>query len=193
MKTSIYLPDDLAEQVRAFRIPMSEVAQAALRQAVADAEALAQAKAQIGPDVQAAVTRLSGILADEERTREEVRATGRTVGVLWARDYATPHELKEMAGSYPPTRVRRLHSLFRLCEDEPELTQPITRGKHLAYVNVSSPWWAGFCQGAVAVWEAVRPILEHQMQPTTVTAPALADQRSDAPARSKATGQQSKM
>jgi post-segregation antitoxin (ccd killing protein) len=63
LKTSIYLPDDLAEQVRAHGIPMSEVVQAALRQAVAEAEAIAQAKAQVMPDIEVAVVRLQGLLA----------------------------------------------------------------------------------------------------------------------------------
>src|SRR5258706_455327 len=37
-KTSVYLPDELAEQARAYGVPVSEVAQAAVRQAVRAAQ-----------------------------------------------------------------------------------------------------------------------------------------------------------
>jgi post-segregation antitoxin (ccd killing protein) len=166
VKTSIYLPDDLAEQVRAFKIAMSEVAQAALRQAVADAEAMAEAKAQLGPDVEVAVARMRGILADEERAREAERSSGRNVGIRWARDYASPRELAEFASSSPPGRVFASHSLHRFCADQPELTRSVERySSHLVIDITHKPWWAGFHQGAATVWEALRPILDRRARP----------------------------
>jgi len=166
VKTSIYLPDELARQVRVFKIPMSEVAQAALRQAVADAEAVAQARAQIGPEIEVAVSRLRGLLADEERAREAERNTGRAVGIAWARDYATPQELREFASSSPPSRVFASHSLHRFCADLPELTRGVERySSHLVIDVAHKPWWAGFRQGAAMIWEAVQPILDRQPRP----------------------------
>ncbi len=163
MKTSVYLPDDLAARVRALGIPMSEVVQAALRQAVADAEAIEQAKAQIMPDIEVAVTRLRGILAEEERARQAERAKGRDVGVVWARDYATPRELKEMTSSFPPPKANESHSLSRFCDEHPELTEPAKRIGATVRLDIArSPWWAGFRHGAAEVWEAVQPILERE-------------------------------
>lgn len=161
LKTSIYLPDDLAEQVRAFGIPMSEVVQAALRQAVADAEAMELAKAKVGPEIEPAVARLRGILAEEERAWEAERVEGREIGVIWARDYATPKELREVASSRPPGNVFASHSLHRLRDDRPELAHRVGNSRRLIQVDVTGrPWWAGFQQGAAMVWEAVQPILE---------------------------------
>ena len=53
-KTSIYLPDDLAELVRAHGIPVSEIVQRALRQAVLEA----QIKEDVMTDIQAVADRL---------------------------------------------------------------------------------------------------------------------------------------
>lgn len=163
MKTSIYLPDELARQVRAHKIPMSEIVQAALRQAVADAEAAAQAKAQVGPDAEVAVTRLRGLMAEEERARQAERDTGKRAGIAWARDYATPRELREFAGSSPPGRVFASHSLHRFCGDQPELARGVERySSHLVIDIAHKPWWAGFRQGTALMWEAVQPILDHE-------------------------------
>jgi hypothetical protein len=166
LKTSVYLPDDLAEQVRAFRIPMSEVVQAALRQAVADAEAMELAKAKIGPEIEPAVVRLRGILAEEERARDAERAEGRDVGIIWARDYATPMELRVFTSSLPPPFVSGSHSLCRLRVDQPELSARLGHSRTSIQIDVQGrPWWKGFQQGAAMVWEAVQPILEREKQP----------------------------
>src|SRR5260370_2000175 len=82
-KTSIYLPDDLAEQVRARGIPVSEVAQAALRQAVKEAEL----KENMMTDIHAVAERLSETQrqardksgSGNPRIREEGREFGRTL------------------------------------------------------------------------------------------------------------------
>jgi hypothetical protein len=165
VKTSIYLPDDLAEQVKAHGISMSEVVQAALRQAVADADSMAQAQASIRPDVEVAVHRMRQILAEEERQREEVRSAGRPAGIKWARDYATPRELKEFVSRPVPMGVTKSHSLIRFFDDQPQWANSVKRGAARIYVDYSHPWWAGFEQGATMVWDAVQPILERDTQP----------------------------
>jgi post-segregation antitoxin (ccd killing protein) len=167
VKTSIYLPDDLAERVRALGIPVSEVAQAALRKAVADAEALAAARAQaeISAGIEKAVSRMQQILAEEERKREAVRADGRAVGIRWATEFATPRELREMTSLFPPSRLPSTHSLFKLRGEEPDIRSQVKGSSTVIFVGAErSPWWAGFHQGAVLVWEAVKPLIEQEMQ-----------------------------
>ena len=81
-KTSIYLPGDLAEQVRAHGIPVSEVAQAALRQAVRDA----QIKENLMTDVQAVAERMRGLQRDaDEQVRQQAEHV-RSLGVKWAQE-----------------------------------------------------------------------------------------------------------
>jgi post-segregation antitoxin (ccd killing protein) len=138
-KTSIYLPDDLAEQVRAYGIPVSEVAQTALRQAVKDAEI----KGSIMTNIQAVADRMKGIIAAETETKG---AEIRKLGTKWARESATAGELEYLA-TY---------------DKADGFNAPISLVMYLdtgAPFGPSRPYWAEFQNGAREVWGAVQPLL----------------------------------
>jgi hypothetical protein len=140
VKTSIYLPDDLAEQVRRYEISISEVAQAALRQAVETARLREKAM----KDLDAVVERIKGESRKVQRLAHE---RSRAEGVTWARKFATGEELSAIGDGAGL--------------DE---TSPTLRAFYSAYLgeNVISldidedePEWQAFIEGAREVWEAI--------------------------------------
>jgi hypothetical protein len=95
-----------------------------------------------------------------------VRDSGRDVGVIWARDYATPRELKDLTTGFPPNKLTAPHSVFRLFDEHPEQAESNFYGGKVVRFDVDrQPWWAGFRVGATEVWEAVQAILKADMQP----------------------------
>jgi post-segregation antitoxin (ccd killing protein) len=146
-KTSIYLPDDLAEQVRAHGIPVSEVAQAALRQALKDI----QLKEDAMTDLQAVAERLRDTRrqAAEKSQAEDQRV--HDMGAKWARIRATAADLEYVAtfdGEADAFHVP--DSLFYLIMDDAWKDVPRRPG---------ADRWAHFQAGAREVWEAVQPLL----------------------------------
>ncbi len=143
MKTSIYLPDDLAEQVRAHGISISEVAQAALRRAIRTA----RAREQIVTDIERVAERLRGTVVTAERERMQ---EGRAYGAMWARDFATARELEDLTtGKIDPVDLD-LSSFYRSV-DAPK-TAPFANPD-------SDPFYDGFMAAAGEVWEAVMNLL----------------------------------
>lgn len=146
MKTSIYLPDELAEQLRAYDISISAVAQAALRRAVHAAQI--QQKAVI--DIEAVAARLRGTV-DEDRQRFE---DGHADGLSWARNLATVTELRNLAqetvGRYLELRNHTLVEFLRAQQSMD--AESVT-------VDLDDPYWKGFRAAATDVWEAVHPLL----------------------------------
>ena len=94
MKTSIYLPDDLAGQVRAHGISISEVTQAALRRAVR----VAVIRDSVVADIQAVAERL--------RTADLVTAVATATGVVTDRNLTPGQGL----GLEPPISSARLET-----------------------------------------------------------------------------------
>lgn len=143
MRTSIYLPDQLAEQIKQHNISISEVSQAALRQAVQQSEA----KEALMTDMAAVIERLRGTLNDEDRDK---RQAGHEDGVTWAKQEATAAELEHMATSdRPRTVLNGDHTLVAFCsardgENYIEVT-----------VDAEDPYWEGFIAGAAEVWDFV--------------------------------------
>jgi post-segregation antitoxin (ccd killing protein) len=142
-KTSIYLPDDLAEQVRAHGIPVSEVAQAALRKAVREAEL----KENLVTDIQAVAERMRGLqrAADEEAQAETERV--HSLGVKWAREEASAEALQYVA----EWDRARYSGIFR-----PMATMTFGSGYP---DSPRDPMWDYFQAGAREVWEVVKPLL----------------------------------
>lgn len=149
-KTSIYLPDDLAEQARAYSVPMSEVAQNAVRLAVDEA----RTKENVMTDLQAVAERLAEtrrVDADKAHA-EDVRVKAK--GSEWARRLATAAELSYVAGfDGSPATYHAPPSLFDLqfISRHPEWTGlPTGPGKER---------WECFRTGAREVWDAVQPLM----------------------------------
>ena len=114
-KTSIYLPDDLAEQVRAHGIAVSEVAQAALRQAVKDAEI----NENVMTDIQAVAERLRANRGEVTETDQARAAKARAYGDKWARTTASEDDLGYVVTySDPPEDFRTPLSLVAFLTDE---------------------------------------------------------------------------
>jgi post-segregation antitoxin (ccd killing protein) len=143
-KTSIYLPDDLAEQVRAYGIPVSEVAQAALRQAVRDAEI----KENAMTDIQAVADRMKGIIAGQARKEQTKAERIRAVGAEWARQEADARELEYLAAYDGPPADFLLPTSMVFFGPGREVPG-----------GPDDPYWPDFQAGAREVWEAVRPLL----------------------------------
>lgn len=144
-KTSIYLPDDLAEQVRAHGIPVSEVAQAALRQAVRAAEI----KENAMTDIQAVADRMKGIIAAGAQADQAEAAEVRARAVEWARERATAAELEYVVTYDGPADDFRTPETMVLTWTERAKIPFGPGGEH----------WAEFQDGAREVWEAVKPLL----------------------------------
>jgi post-segregation antitoxin (ccd killing protein) len=164
-KTSIYLPDDLAEQVRAHGIPVSEVAQTALRQAVREAEI----KENVMTDIQAVADRLNAAeAAKAEADRAQVAresALARAYGAEWARTTADMAELECLATyddrTYGYTTPL---SLITFVSQENERRHRAAGGLGLPGsssipLRPADRYWPDLQAGIREVWEAVRPLL----------------------------------
>ena len=142
-KTSIYLPDELAEQVRAHGIPVSEVAQAALRQAVKDA----QIKENLMTDIQAVAERMRGLQRDaDEQARAEAEYV-RSLGVKWAQETASAEALQYVAEWDNDRPADTFQSMATMTYGAGYPGSP--KGQH----------WAEFQAGAREIWEQVRPLV----------------------------------
>lgn len=148
MKTSIYLPDDLAEQIRTHGISISEVCQPALREAVQ--AAITREKTMT--DLDAVAERLRGTITDEDKQRYQ---EGADDGTRWAREYATASELAHMA-TYDGSGgdFEEDHSLVRFVADKDGAFSYLS-----VRVDLEDSYWTGFIAGASDVWEAVQPLL----------------------------------
>lgn len=141
-KTSIYLPDDVAEQARAYGIPISEVAQNAVRQAVKDAQIKENAKT----DPQAVAERLRGTQRNAAEWKRTADAQARAQGADWARQEATAAELEYVA-THQGTAADYLLPTSLVFSPAGAPTSP------------ASARWEHFQAGAREVWEEVKPML----------------------------------
>jgi hypothetical protein len=160
-KTSIYLPDDLAEQVRAHGIPVSEVAQAALRQAVNDAEI----KENVMTDIQAVADRLNAGRAAAGEASHAMAMQARALGAKWARTAAEACDLEYLAtydgaaGDFgmPMSLVTFLTSENQQAHrDVPGIRLSVPAGMPM---SPADRYWPDLQAGAREVWEAVQPLL----------------------------------
>ena len=160
-KTSIYLPDDLAEQVRAHGIAVSEVAQAALRQAVKDAEI----NENVMTDIQAVAERLRADRGEVTETDQARAAKARAYGDKWARTTASADDLGYVVTySDPPEDFRTPLSLVAFLTDEHQREHRAEGGTGLPGLSgiparPGDRYWQDFQAGAREVWNAVLPLL----------------------------------
>jgi post-segregation antitoxin (ccd killing protein) len=140
-KTSVYLPDELAEQAKAYGIPVSEVVQAAVRQAVR--------AAQIEENV---MTDISAVA--ERRGSPAPWPKARAHGAEWARRHATATELEYMA-EYGGRAERFLVPTSLIFYESEE------RNRDGASVpcRPADPFWSEFRAGAREVWDTAQPLL----------------------------------
>lgn len=138
MRMNISVPDELADQVRTRSLPTSSICQDALREAVE----MHDKKERTMTDIQAVVERLRGT-QDEERKRNVDE--GRELGILWAKEYATADELRQVA------------------EDGTTLTAGMAdfygEVEHHFDEEYADEHNEGFVAGAQEVWDAVKSLL----------------------------------
>jgi post-segregation antitoxin (ccd killing protein) len=153
-KTSVYLPNDLAEQARAYGIPISEVAQAAVRQAVR----AARIKESAMTDISAVAERLNEtrMAATEERLAIGKRTY--EAGVEWARQTATAAELEYVATYDGPAGEYRMPATIY------NLVMTTRAGSSISAwasepTGPASDRWEFFQAGAREVWDMVCPLL----------------------------------
>jgi hypothetical protein len=152
VKTSIYLPDDLAGQVRAHGISISQVAQAALRRAVR----VAVIRESVVADIQAVAERPRGTV---EQAVLDSRDRGRRDGIRWAKEHATAGELAQLAGlDGSVLAVGRPHSLVSFISTAGDGFYQVVK------IDTEDPYWDGFRAGAGDVWDAVEPLLHRPVQ-----------------------------
>lgn len=160
-KTSIYLPDDLAEQVRAHGIPVSEVAQDALRRAVRDAEI----KENVMTDIRAVAERLRADRGEVTETDRARAAQARAYGDKWARTSASADDLGYVViYDDDPEDFNTPASLVVFVSSENQREHRAAGGTGLPGpsgmpLRPGDRYWPEFRAGAREVWDAVLPIL----------------------------------
>jgi post-segregation antitoxin (ccd killing protein) len=152
-KTSVYLPDELAEQARAYGIGVSEVAQVAVRQAVR----AAQIRASVMTDISAVAERLQATrVADAQAGRAKADKV-RQHGVEWARRLATAAELEYVVGyAGPVDRYLTPTSLVFYASGE---RHRASGSSGIVPCRPVDQHWPDFLDGVREVWAAVQPLL----------------------------------
>ncbi len=171
-KTSVYLPDELAEQARAYGIGVSEVAQAAVRQAVR----AAQIRASVMTDISAVAERLQATrIADAEAVRAK-SVKVRQHGVEWARRLATAAELEYVATyTGPADRYVTPSSLVFYASGE---RHRANASSGIVPCRPVEQYWPDFLLGVREVWDAVQPLL------IAIEKPVLSDRKRRRPSAS---------
>lgn len=160
-KTSIYLPDDLAEQVRRYGISISEVTQPALRRAVAKA----QTEENLMTDNQAVADRLRATRVVDAEMDGEKAGRARALGVQWAREDASAADLEYLATySAPAGKFSVPLSLVFFLSLENSRRHRAAGGEGLPGASgmpqgPRDRYWADLQTGAREVWESVKPLL----------------------------------
>lgn len=149
----MYVPDKLLAEVRSADIAVSGVCQLALEAEVLRCAMVAEANR----DLRAVASRLAQTREAAEDRRYE---KGSAFGVRWARQFASLDELERVARAAGRGReldYRSLPSLFALLMDEdPDHYVDPDGGVN----GEVSSYDRGFFDGAVLVYESVRPLLD---------------------------------
>ncbi len=146
-KVNVYLPDNMAAEVKAAQLSLSPICQRAIREELDRVSAIKAAS----KDLRAVAERLRNTIDEEDRG---MRQEGYNDGVAWAREYATADELQYVAQDFDPDRDRfdGDHSIvaFVAARD----------GENVISVGAEpGPYWDGFADGAREVFGQVRPLL----------------------------------
>jgi len=150
-KLTIYVPDDLAAEVRAAGLNVSQVAQVALRAELGRRPSIRPTEV---PDV---VARLR-TTRDKEGRQTELR--WHDLGARWAKEEASVAELgdmDEMGFAWVSWRVPEDHSIRRFLAAEenwdPDFRADVERSEAIV----------AFIEGAVDVWQQVWPLLDAEV------------------------------
>ncbi|CAL9499308.1 type II toxin-antitoxin system CcdA family antitoxin [Streptomyces sp. enrichment culture] len=153
-KINVYVPDALAERIKAVGISVSPVCQRALEEEVRRMEAQQKASAEL-LEVAARLraTRHDSVLDGEKGAR------GYETGLDWARNTATYEELSEMAGlgthGWTVLPILGQHSMVPLLREE-GYPQDAHGGFEL---SVQDPWVRGMVTACGDVWREVEPVI----------------------------------
>lgn len=155
-RLNIYVPDDLAEEVREVELNVSRIAQEAL---------MLELRRRVPPaDVRAVAERLRGT-ADPERRRKVEHFHG--LGVSWARSDATLDELRDLvfeSATWTHWDPGEGHSLRRFLDERAEWPDEVRIPlQHTPAIDA-------FIDGATAVWKDVAPLLRDANEDDTYEA-----------------------
>jgi post-segregation antitoxin (ccd killing protein) len=148
-KVNVYLPDDLAEEVRAAKLSLSPVCQRAIRKELDEVKIRRAATT----DLAAVAERLNATIDGEDAVSYQ---EGREDGIEWAREHATASELRWLVTKFEPgsgSDFQGDHSLIAF--------ESAKHGKNVISVRheEGNPYWHGFIDGAREVLNAVEPLL----------------------------------
>jgi len=150
-KVNVYLPDEMAAEVRARELSLSPVCQRAIR------EELERMRTQEAAteDIEAVATRLRATISEEEAVQKR---EGFEDGAAWAREWATASELREIVQWSPGDggdflKGHTIADFFSAKEGENVISVG-SRPDEGPYA-----YWDGFVRGAEEVLEKVEPLL----------------------------------
>ncbi|MGI5159402.1 type II toxin-antitoxin system CcdA family antitoxin [Microbispora sp. CA-102843] len=143
---NISVPDELAERVRAYDLPISAICQDALMEAVRRA----RLKEKVMDDIQAVAERLQATMPEVVLKKYE---EGYDVGVQWAKKEASVYQLKLIAGEIPNARWQGDEAIVELTCDPYIGMDPDGHELESAYER-------GVLEGASEVWAAARPLVQ---------------------------------
>lgn len=152
-RVNIYLPDDMAAEVReAEQLSVSSVCQRAIRKELDRLNAQREATR----DIEAVAARLRGTVTEEDAV---LRQEGYEDGISWAREWATASELRFIATDWEPGRGGDLQ-LGQGCDSLVEFSGEKAGGNGFGIrAEEGDPYWDGFINGAGEVLEQVKPLL----------------------------------
>jgi post-segregation antitoxin (ccd killing protein) len=150
VKYSIYLPDDLAEQVKQLPddVNVSAICQHALRRELARQ----QARREATSDLERVAARLKATIEDKENMEQE---RGAADGREWAREFATVEELEWITEEFYPGSGGDFGG-------DSTIRDFVSAQEHQTVISVGhedTAYWHGFISGAREVFDAVRPLL----------------------------------
>jgi len=157
-ETPVELPDDLVQRARTYGISIAEVAERALREAVAAAEARQSAAPDVQDAAKIAAERLAGPEDFLGRLRQRFRMMSpaeqaRCAGIRWARDNASAEEMQYVANYARRTSdFRPPDSLLNSLA--PRDIETVDRCDW----HPGRPEWRHFQAGVREVWEAIGPL-----------------------------------
>ncbi|KUO15271.1 type II toxin-antitoxin system CcdA family antitoxin [Streptomyces dysideae] len=153
-KINVYVPDALAERVKAAGISVSPICQRALEEEVRRMEAQQKASAEL-LEVAARLraTQPEAGIGGEEGSR------GHQAGLNWARTTATYEELSEMAGlglhGWSVLPVPGHHTMVPALR---EAGYPQQANEEFE-LSIQDPWVRGMVSACVDVWREVAPVI----------------------------------
>lgn len=153
-KVTIYLPDGLADRVKALDLSVSPVCQGALEEEVDKLAAVKDATR----DMEKVAARLRETIKDDE---VESRKQGFLDGTEWAREVATMSELRRVAGTARDYGRLQLPMERCLADYVPQLWERRFRTdqRWTGWDVDSEAYLEGFIDAAATVYRGVAPLL----------------------------------